>query len=141
MRIRSIPFSYVLIALGLLLLAVVLVYTFQVRQNGRFERTVWPGPAGDPERGRLAIERHGCGACHVIEGIRQARGRVGPKLVDLHEQSYIAGVLPNDPENLAAWITHPQRHAPGTAMPDLGVTPDEALDIASHLLRNARTGR
>ncbi len=96
---------------------------------------VWHVPGGDPVEGQLAIVRHGCGGCHVIPGIRQATGRVGPRLNDLRNQVYLAGVLPNTPENLVLWIQHPEEVNPRTAMPDLDLTEEEARDIAAYLYR------
>ena len=88
---------------------------------------------GDPARGRQAMMRHGCGGCHVIPGIGGASGRVGPSLDGFGEQMYVAGQLPNTPDHLIAWLQNPQRHAPGTAMPNLGVTESEARDMAAYL--------
>jgi cytochrome c2 len=42
-------------------------------------------------------------------------------------------VLPNSPENMARWLREPQRYAPLTAMPDLGVTERDARDMAAYL--------
>ncbi|MBW3623187.1 MAG: c-type cytochrome [Armatimonadetes bacterium] len=95
----------------------------------------WPIPGGDPERGRALIRRYGCGACHRSPGILDATGRVGPILTDLSEQVYIGGQLPNTPDHLSEWVQNPQRFAPGTAMPDLGVTEPEARNIAAYLHR------
>lgn len=93
----------------------------------------WYVRGGDPARGRVAIEQYGCGACHVIPGIRTATGRVGPQLVDLREQAYVAGTLPHQPENLVTWIRQPQQVNPLTAMPNLEVTESDARDIAAYL--------
>ncbi len=95
---------------------------------------VWSVEGGDVERGRQAIARYGCGSCHVVPGLRGADGRVGPRLNGIREQVYVAGVLPNRPENLAAWIRDPQGINPQTAMPNLGVSESEALDMAAYLL-------
>ena len=65
--------------------------------------------------------------------MRLARGKVGPKLDDLKERIYIAGVLPNTPENLALWIQHPQSVDPKTAMPETGIGPEDARDVAAFL--------
>jgi cytochrome c2 len=92
------------------------------------------GP-GDPERGRVEIARAGCGACHVIPGIRGARGRVGPPLGDFRRRIYIAGRLPNTPEALALWIQDPPAIKPGTAMPAVGVDAPAARDMAAYLLQ------
>lgn len=90
---------------------------------------------GDPALGVAAIRRHGCGGCHVIPGVAEARGRVGPSLAGFASRPYIAGALPNRPLDLIGWIRDPQAVQPGTIMPGLGVTAAEARDIAAHLYR------
>jgi cytochrome c1 len=72
----------------------------------------------------------------VISSIREATGRVGPKLEEIGDQIYIGGVLPNHPENMIRWIQNPKNFSPETAMPDLGVTEQDARDIADYLYRN-----
>lgn len=88
---------------------------------------------GDPERGRRLIASYGCGTCHIVPGVREARSLVGPPLTAYAERSYIAGNLPNTPENLARWLRYPQQVEPGTAMPNLGVTGADAQDMTSYL--------
>jgi cytochrome c len=129
---REVPIPALLVALGVLLTAVV---AFSLVDRGRQHPAppVWPVPDGDPARGRAAIMSYGCGACHQIEGIRSAQGRVGPKLIGFSHQVYVAGVVPNTPENLIHWIQHPQDVNPLTAMPDLRVTEQDARDIAAYL--------
>lgn len=90
---------------------------------------------GDPNRGRQLIESYGCGSCHEIPGVTGANGLVGPPLTRFGERSYIAGQLPNNAANLERWIENPPAVEPGTAMPDLGVTPIDARDIAAYLLQ------
>lgn len=89
--------------------------------------------SGDADTGRALILDYGCGACHRIPGIAEAKGTVGPSLQGLVDRAYIGGVLPNMPGGLVRWIVDPTTHAPLTAMPDLGVTPDEAQHIAAYL--------
>ncbi|MEV0733886.1 MULTISPECIES: c-type cytochrome [Polymorphospora] len=89
--------------------------------------------SGHPERGAELIARYGCGSCHTIPGIDGADGLVGPPLTRFGARSYIAGELPNSAENLKRWITDPQSVEPGTAMPNLGVDPIDAEDIAAYL--------
>lgn len=96
------------------------------------DQPVEVGP-GRPDRGRQAIEDYGCGACHVIPGIRGADSHVGPPLTAFSRRGYIAGRLPNSPEDLVRWIRDPQSVDPETAMPDLGVSTAEAEDIAAYL--------
>ncbi len=88
---------------------------------------------GDPASGAAAIQQYGCGSCHTIPGISGADGLVGPALVNLSQQTYIAGRLQNSPENMMHWIRFPQEVAPGGDMPDLGVTEQAARDIAAYL--------
>ncbi len=91
-------------------------------------------PPGDASSGDEVIDRVGCGSCHVIPGIGDADGRVGPRLDGIAEQKVIAGRLPNSPENLARWIRQPQAVDPGVDMPDLGLTRREAQDVTAYLL-------
>jgi cytochrome c len=88
---------------------------------------------GDPERGKVALAGFGCTACHTIPGVRGANGLVGPPLTQFARRAYIAGQLPNEAENLVRWIEDPQEIEPGTAMPDLGVMPAVARDMAAYL--------
>ena len=87
----------------------------------------------DPSRGRVAIERFGCGSCHDIPGIRDANGMVGPPLTHWSQRRTIAGVMENTPDHLITWITMPQAVEPGNAMPNMGITDGEARDIAAYL--------
>jgi cytochrome c len=77
--------------------------------------------------------QYGCPTCHVIPKVPGAVGKVGPSLDTLSQRSYLAGSLPNTPENLIRWIMHPQKYRPGTAMPEMGVTEQDARMIASFL--------
>jgi cytochrome c len=92
-------------------------------------------PGADVGLGRKAAIRHGCGGCHVIPGIPGATGRVGPSLSGIREQMFLAGALENSPQNLAIWIRSPQGISPHSAMPNLGLTEDEARDIAAFLIK------
>ncbi len=88
---------------------------------------------GDAARGRAAIARYGCGACHVIPGMTDAAGNVGPPLTAFSRRVTIAGEIPNTADSLVAWIRTPQAIEPGSAMPDLGVDDRSARDIAAYL--------
>lgn len=88
---------------------------------------------GDADRGVGVIQRYGCGTCHVIPGVRAARGKTGPPLTDFSERAYIAGAVTNRPEELVRWILDPGAVQPGTAMPDLGLSEPEARDAAAFL--------
>ena len=88
---------------------------------------------GEPARGVEAIGRYGCGSCHEIPGIRRASGTVGPPLTRIARRAYLAGQVANSPAGMIEWIQHPQRVEPGTAMPELRVTDEDARDIAAYL--------
>lgn len=88
---------------------------------------------GIPSRGKIAIGRYGCGACHAIPGVWGANGQVGPDLASLVLRTEIAGSYPNDPEVLVRWLMDPQALRPGSGMPDQGVTEADARDIAAYL--------
>lgn len=90
-------------------------------------------PGGEPGRGRAAIERYGCVACHTIAGLPGQGANVGPPLVRMADRGYLAGLLPNTPDNLVRWLRDPPAVDPRTAMPNLGVTAAEAADIAAFL--------
>jgi cytochrome c len=92
-----------------------------------------PPAAGNAERGREQMERYGCGACHVIPGIRSARGQVGPPLTGYPRRAYVAGSQPNSPAALAKFLQDPTAARPDTAMPDLAVDAATAEDMAAWL--------
>ena len=88
---------------------------------------------GDPVLGKQAIIDFGCFACHTIPGVDRADANVGPPLTDWVDRRYIAGIMPNTPENLIPWIISPQQFQPDSAMPTLGVSEEEARHIAAYL--------
>ncbi|MGR4863946.1 c-type cytochrome [Caulobacter sp. LARHSG274] len=88
---------------------------------------------GDPALGQGKVAAYGCGACHQIPGVAGATGQVGPSLKGFAGRTYVAGRLSNSPGNVEAWVSHPRRIDPQTAMPELGVTPADARDIAAYL--------
>jgi cytochrome c2 len=101
--------------------------------EGQATKSYQVGTIGNARHGKELIRSYGCGACHMIPGVEAARGMVGPPLLFLADRTMIAGELPNTPANLTHWIQHPRDVEPKTAMPELGVTEDEAYDIAAYL--------
>ena len=91
---------------------------------------------GDPESGKIAIQHYACAGCHTIPGIQSVPGaaaKKGPSLEHWFDQKTIAQKVPNTPENLVEWIQQPNEVVPGTQMPNLGVTEQQARDIAAYL--------
>ena len=88
---------------------------------------------GDVARGRLLLAQYQCGSCHQIQGVDGARSTVGPALDTFGRQSYVAGFLPNYPDALMRWIVDPPAAKPGTAMPAMGVSAEDARHMAAYL--------
>lgn len=101
--------------------------------TARSPEPVMLAPGGDAHRGRATIEALGCGACHVIPGVVGASGQAGPPLTGMGRRAFVAGVLPNTPDNLERWLKDPQSVVPGNAMPNTGMTQNEARDVAAYL--------
>ncbi|NUZ07016.1 c-type cytochrome [Piscinibacter koreensis] len=91
-------------------------------------------PEADPTRGQALLAQYQCGSCHAIPEVPASEGAAGPTLAAFGRRSYIAGEVPNLPANLIAWIESPQALVPGTPMPDMGVSPRDARDIAAYLM-------
>lgn len=87
----------------------------------------------DVARGRTLAYEKGCGACHIIDGVPDARGVVGPSLADFAQRTMIAGRLPNAPRTLVPWLMDPPAMNPGTGMPNVGLNAAQARDIAAYL--------
>jgi cytochrome c2 len=105
---------------------------YALAQHGLQQR-VTALTGGNPRRGKLLVSSYGCGGCHAITGVPQAAGQVGPPLSGLGARAYLAGRLENRPENLVRWISNPRGVDPQTAMPNVGVTPQDGRDIAAFL--------
>lgn len=97
-------------------------------------------PGGDPQRGWQALQDYGCYACHTIPGVPRANTTIGPPLNDWADRHDIAGRLPDTPENLILFVQSPQTVSPGIAMPDMGVTEQDARDMGAYLYTLRRGG-
>jgi cytochrome c2 len=89
--------------------------------------------SGDPGRGKQLIAQYGCTSCHIVPGVEGPRGEVGPSLDHVAMRQVIAGRLPNNPQNMLQYLQNPQLVDTQNVMPNLGVKPDEAGDIAAYL--------
>lgn len=88
---------------------------------------------GDAEQGKVAIKKYSCGACHIIPGVEGATGRESHPLHGFANRGDIAQTVVNTPENLVRWIRRPIDIKPRTRMPIMGVSEQEAKDIAAYL--------
>jgi cytochrome c len=95
---------------------------------------------GNAYAGREKAREYGCGSCHTIPGVAGAHALVGPPLDGIAGRMFIAGVLTNTPQHMVSWIVDPPAIDSATAMPNLGVTEEDARDIAAYLY-TLRSGR
>ena len=89
-------------------------------------------PAGLAAEGKAIFARSACVGCHTIAGV--SGGVLGPNLSHFGGRTMLAaGMWPNTPDNVAAWVRDPQRLKPGVKMPDLGLTDEQAKAVAAYL--------
>lgn len=93
-----------------------------------------PKHGGDVAKGAEVLTQMACGSCHVIPGLPQADGKVGPSLAGFGRQQVIAGMLPNTAANLQRYLLNPQAFVPGNVMPAEHMTQQQARDAAAYLL-------
>lgn len=92
-----------------------------------------PTPQAQVAQGKYLVRYYGCETCHEIPEIDDVRGSVGGSLKHIASKYFLAGQLPNSPENLRRWIQHPHSINPQTLMPEMNVTDDDAAEIAVFL--------
>ncbi|HUE46350.1 MAG TPA: cytochrome c class I [Aestuariivirgaceae bacterium] len=88
---------------------------------------------GDPDKGRTVIAGVGCGVCHEIPGVSGASGIVGPSLRRFSGRTLIGGVHVNEPQVLVSWLRDAPELSPGTGMPEMPISEQEARDAAAYL--------
>jgi cytochrome c len=125
---------FVLILLGLgALSAPVAVYVIHAQDKDQARITAEQITGGNVVSGKALVDRYGCGGCHAIGRVAGPNGKVGPALDGIAGRAEIAGRLANQPANMVYWLRFPQKVAPGNGMPDQGISPKEARDIAAYL--------
>ena len=90
-------------------------------------------PSGDAQQGLRLVTQYQCGACHTIPKVQGAAGELAPALDHIGRLSYIAGGIPNQPANMVQWLRVPHAVKPGTDMPPMGLTEQEARHMAAFL--------
>jgi cytochrome c len=93
-----------------------------------------PNVPGNPDSGRGLFGASGCGGCHTLYGLPGATGVAGPNLTNVTLRPTLAGeTLPMSPASLTAWLLDPAALKPGTLMPRLGLSQQEAADLTAFL--------
>ena len=122
---------------GLLVLclaaAVLVPLALEARAASEHRQWAMAATGGDPAAAPKLMVRNGCAGCHTIPGVPGADARTGPRLDDLARQKFLAGVLPNTPQNLIGWIRDSRGLNPKTAMPSTFIDEQDARDIAAYL--------
>ena len=89
--------------------------------------------AATASEGRRIFETTACVSCHTIAGTR-ANGTFGPDLTHLmSRQTIAAGAAKNTLGNLIDWIYNPAVIKPGCKMPSMGLSTQQAAEVAEYL--------
>jgi cytochrome c2 len=100
-------------------------------------------PLGDPERGKQLAPRKGCFMCHEFTGATRGQGTMeGPLPVPPEVLARGVGGAPDlrlarervRPDTLVDWIKNPHGVRQDAIMPTLGVSTEEAADLAAYVL-------
>lgn len=107
----------------------------------RLEDGDGPAPSGDPALGRTILDTKGCGTCHVMSGVEPLRA--SPIPVEMTPSQLASAMLlaPDlavtreryRPEALTRWLLDPSSQKPDALMPKIGLTPEEAANVAAYL--------
>ena len=92
-----------------------------------------PEPTGLAAEGKAIFAKSACVGCHTISGV--SAGVLGPNLSHFGSRTTLAaGMWPNTPDNVAAWVHDPPRLKPGVKMPPVGLTEEQAKAVAAYLV-------
>jgi cytochrome c oxidase subunit 2 len=84
-------------------------------------------------RGRQVFMERSCVMCHTVQGTG-ANATFGPDLTHVaSRQTLASGVLPNNRQQMAAWITQPQKLKPGTNMPATSLSTEELNSLLAFI--------
>ncbi|HET9651595.1 MAG TPA: c-type cytochrome, partial [Usitatibacter sp.] len=95
-------------------------------------------PAAEPadgaaKHGRDLFLSGSCMLCHAVQGTT-ASARKAPDLTHVASRERLAaGRIPNTPQQLAAWITDPQKIKPGVNMPAHRLPPEDLQALVAYL--------
>lgn len=83
--------------------------------------------------GAKLFQSRTCSNCHTIAGTASG-AKIGPDLTHVGGRDTLAaGVLENNPANLASWLKDPQAIKPGNNMPNLKLTAQEVNVLVAYL--------
>jgi cytochrome c oxidase subunit II len=83
--------------------------------------------------GRDVFTSVACVSCHTVRGT-PANGVFGPDLTHLMSRATLgAGVAPNTPDNLRAWVNDPASLKPGALMPAMKLSKNQLDQLVAYL--------
>lgn len=88
----------------------------------------------DAANGLRLVTEKGCVACHIFPDVPWPRGGLGTSLHGFARQGLIAGRLPNQPGVLMQFVRNAPGLVPGSAMPAITMSDQEARDVTAYLL-------
>ncbi len=90
-------------------------------------------------KGQQVFLSAGCAFCHMIRGLDdtdvvRTDVRLGPDLTHLQSRMMIAAAtLPNNPGNLAGWVSNAQQIKPGSLMPPISLNSQDLQNLLAYL--------
>ena len=85
-------------------------------------------------KGREIFEHNACISCHTVSGT-VATGTFGPNLTHLASRDTIgSGSIPNNAENLRAFIDNPDHFKPGVLMPSMHLSNNDLDAVTAYLM-------
>lgn len=114
--------------------------TVDAVRRGLVPASAAPPVEGNTAHGRELFETRGCTACHEFTGARVVSRPAAPTFATDTDRS--VALAPDLrftrerylPGALAKWLVNPSALKPDTRMPNLGLTPVDAVDLASFVL-------
>ena len=89
-------------------------------------------PIGNAAAAKAHMEKYACQACHVIPGMGEG-GALGPDLTGFAVRTTLNGRVQKNPQAVAAYLLNPTAVDAQTSMPAVGLSEEEAKDIAAFL--------
>src|SRR5271169_6775860 len=109
------------------------VYVQSREDFERWVRAQQQSPQSDASAGKRVFESTACVNCHTVSGT-PAKGRFGPDLTHLMSRDTIAaGAATNTPDMLSLWIRNPDAIKPGSKMPAMGLSDQDAGAVTAYL--------
>lgn len=103
-------------------------------ERGALQAAALPDPQAElAVAGSQLFISKGCVNCHAVQGVN-TYNRTGPDLSHIGSRTSIAaGMLANTPENMIRWLRFTDTVKPGVAMPNLGLSQEEAEQLTAYL--------